>query len=64
MIRLLFDVYFNAKFLQELKRRLRSDIYMLQVECDRLADQVDQWSDRRGIYFLYSAVTYKIVVSS
>ncbi|KMQ92958.1 mitogen-activated protein kinase kinase kinase 7-interacting protein 2 [Lasius niger] len=32
---------------QELKRRLRSEIYMLQVECDRLADQVDQWSDRR-----------------
>ncbi|XP_029175914.1 TGF-beta-activated kinase 1 and MAP3K7-binding protein 2 isoform X2 [Nylanderia fulva] len=31
---------------QELKRRLRSEIYMLQVECDRLADQVDQWSDR------------------
>ncbi|GAB1862564.1 Mitogen-activated protein kinase kinase kinase 7-interacting protein 2 [Camponotus japonicus] len=32
---------------QERKKRLRSEIYMLQVECDRLADQVDQWSDRR-----------------
>ncbi|XP_012522237.1 TGF-beta-activated kinase 1 and MAP3K7-binding protein 3 isoform X2 [Monomorium pharaonis] len=32
---------------QELKRKLRSEIYMLQVECDRLADEVDQWSDRR-----------------
>ncbi|XP_070166330.1 TGF-beta-activated kinase 1 and MAP3K7-binding protein 3 isoform X1 [Polyergus mexicanus] len=32
---------------QELKKRLRSEIYMLQIECDRLADQVDQWSDRR-----------------
>ncbi|XP_072747921.1 uncharacterized protein Tab2 isoform X2 [Anoplolepis gracilipes] len=32
---------------QELKRRLKSEIYMLQVECDRLAVQVDQWSDRR-----------------
>ncbi|KAL6261871.1 hypothetical protein P5V15_006955 [Pogonomyrmex californicus] len=32
---------------QELKKKLRSEIYMLQVECDRLADEVDQWSDRR-----------------
>jgi len=32
---------------QELKRKLRSEIYMLQVECDRLADEVDQWSDRQ-----------------
>ncbi|XP_011344511.1 TGF-beta-activated kinase 1 and MAP3K7-binding protein 3 isoform X2 [Ooceraea biroi] len=32
---------------QELKVKLRSEIYQLQVECDRLADEVDQWSDRR-----------------
>ncbi|XP_011861679.1 PREDICTED: TGF-beta-activated kinase 1 and MAP3K7-binding protein 2 isoform X1 [Vollenhovia emeryi] len=32
---------------QELTRKLRSEIYMLQVECDRLAEEVDQWSDRR-----------------
>ncbi|XP_015439261.1 PREDICTED: TGF-beta-activated kinase 1 and MAP3K7-binding protein 3 isoform X2 [Dufourea novaeangliae] len=32
---------------QELKRKLRSEIYQLQVECDRLADEVDQWSDPR-----------------
>ncbi|KAG7210096.1 hypothetical protein KM043_011664 [Ampulex compressa] len=32
---------------QELKKRLRSEIYQLQVECDRLADEVDQWSDPR-----------------
>ncbi|XP_076653435.1 TAK1-associated binding protein 2 isoform X1 [Halictus rubicundus] len=32
---------------QELKRILRSEIYQLQVECDRLADEVDQWSDPR-----------------
>ncbi|KAG5339114.1 TAB2 protein, partial [Acromyrmex heyeri] len=37
---------------QELKRKLKTEIYMLQVECDRLAIEVDQWSDRRGIYFL------------
>ncbi|PBC27742.1 Mitogen-activated protein kinase kinase kinase 7-interacting protein [Apis cerana cerana] len=32
---------------QELKKKLRSEIYQLQVECDRLADEVDQWSDPR-----------------
>ncbi|EGI58298.1 Mitogen-activated protein kinase kinase kinase 7-interacting protein 2 [Acromyrmex echinatior] len=32
---------------QELKRKLKTEIYMLQVECDRLAIEVDQWSDRR-----------------
>ncbi|XP_076293010.1 TAK1-associated binding protein 2 isoform X6 [Lasioglossum baleicum] len=32
---------------QELKRKLRSEIYQLQVECDRLADEVFQWSDSR-----------------
>ncbi|XP_023290008.1 uncharacterized protein C6orf132 homolog isoform X2 [Orussus abietinus] len=32
---------------QELKRKLRSEIYQLQVECDRLADEVDQRSDPR-----------------
>lgn len=32
---------------QELKTKLRSEIYMLQLECDRLANEVDQWSDRR-----------------
>jgi len=48
----LFFFIFNARFLQELKRKLKTEIYMLQVECDRLAIEVDQWSDRRGIYFL------------
>lgn len=33
---------------QELKKKLRSEIYQLQVECDRLAEEVDQWSDPRG----------------
>ncbi|XP_032671986.1 TGF-beta-activated kinase 1 and MAP3K7-binding protein 2 isoform X3 [Odontomachus brunneus] len=33
---------------QELKRKLKSEIYQLQIECDRLADEVDQWSDTRG----------------
>uniref|UniRef100_A0A0C9R0D0 Tab2_0 protein n=1 Tax=Fopius arisanus TaxID=64838 RepID=A0A0C9R0D0_9HYME len=32
---------------QELKTKLRSEIYQLQVECDRLADEVDQRSDPR-----------------
>ncbi|XP_017884820.1 TGF-beta-activated kinase 1 and MAP3K7-binding protein 3 isoform X2 [Ceratina calcarata] len=32
---------------QELKLKLRSEIYQLQLECDRLADEVDQWSDPR-----------------
>ncbi|XP_047355317.1 TGF-beta-activated kinase 1 and MAP3K7-binding protein 3 isoform X1 [Vespa velutina] len=32
---------------QELKKKLRSEIYQLQIECDRLADEVDQWSDPR-----------------
>ncbi|XP_018306842.1 TGF-beta-activated kinase 1 and MAP3K7-binding protein 2 isoform X2 [Mycetomoellerius zeteki] len=32
---------------QELKRKLKTEIYMLQVECNRLAVEVDQWSDRR-----------------
>lgn len=32
---------------QELKRKLKSEIYQLQIECDRLADEVDQWSDTR-----------------
>ncbi|XP_076182623.1 uncharacterized protein LOC143154377 isoform X3 [Ptiloglossa arizonensis] len=32
---------------QELKKKLRSEIYQLQVECDRLAEEVDQWSDPR-----------------
>ncbi|XP_043498537.1 TGF-beta-activated kinase 1 and MAP3K7-binding protein 3 isoform X1 [Polistes fuscatus] len=32
---------------QELKIKLRSEIYQLQIECDRLADEVDQWSDPR-----------------
>ncbi|XP_014477206.1 PREDICTED: TGF-beta-activated kinase 1 and MAP3K7-binding protein 3 isoform X2 [Dinoponera quadriceps] len=31
----------------ELKRKLKSEIYQLQIECDRLADEVDQWSDTR-----------------
>lgn len=46
---------------QDLKRKLRSEIYQLQVECDRLADEVDQWSDPGGTapyrYFL-SALQY------
>nr|XP_012139611.1 PREDICTED: TGF-beta-activated kinase 1 and MAP3K7-binding protein 3 isoform X3 [Megachile rotundata] len=32
---------------QELKKKLRSEIYQLQVECDRLAEEVDRWSDLR-----------------
>ncbi|XP_015120790.1 TGF-beta-activated kinase 1 and MAP3K7-binding protein 3 isoform X2 [Diachasma alloeum] len=32
---------------QGLKKKLRSEIYQLQVECDRLADEVDQRSDPR-----------------
>lgn len=33
---------------------MRSEIYQLQVECDRLADEVDQWSDPRGNNFTAS----------
>ncbi|XP_076679692.1 TAK1-associated binding protein 2 isoform X2 [Andrena cerasifolii] len=32
---------------QELKQKLRSEIYQLRVECNTLADEVDQWSDPR-----------------
>nr|XP_012220926.1 PREDICTED: TGF-beta-activated kinase 1 and MAP3K7-binding protein 2 isoform X3 [Linepithema humile] len=32
---------------KERKTKLRSEIYMLRLECDRLANEVDQWSDRR-----------------
>ncbi|KYM98608.1 PREDICTED: TGF-beta-activated kinase 1 and MAP3K7-binding protein 2 isoform X2 [Cyphomyrmex costatus] len=32
---------------QELKKKLKTEIYMLQVECERLTLEVDQWSDRR-----------------
>ncbi|XP_066597356.1 TGF-beta-activated kinase 1 and MAP3K7-binding protein 2 isoform X2 [Prorops nasuta] len=29
----------------KLKKKLQSEIYQLQLECDKLAEQVDQWSD-------------------
>ncbi|XP_020281308.1 TGF-beta-activated kinase 1 and MAP3K7-binding protein 2 isoform X2 [Pseudomyrmex gracilis] len=31
---------------EEQRKKLKSEIYMLQVECERLAVEVDQWSDR------------------
>ena len=34
---------------QELKQKLRSEIYQLRVECNTLADEVDQWSDPRVV---------------
>lgn len=37
---------------------------MLQVECDRLADEVDQWSDRQGIYFLSCCRVTKLANNS
>lgn len=44
--------YYAIIIFQELKKKLRSEIYQLQVECDRLADEVDQWSDPRGSDFI------------
>ena len=35
---------------EEIKRNLISEIYQLQLECDRLADEVDKRSDPRGSY--------------
>lgn len=48
----------NGSIFQELKKKLRSEIYQLQVECDRLADEVDQWSDPRGSDFIIYTFKY------
>ena len=39
---------------------MRSEIYQLQVECDRLADEVDQWSDPRGNNLIMSSFSIQI----
>lgn len=49
---LLLNMYIShCIILQEQRKKLKSEIYMLQVECERLAVEVDQWSDRPGIFF-------------
>lgn len=54
-------VYLNASILfKELKRKLKSEIYQLQIECDRLADEVDQWSDTRGMFPIFAIVVSRV----